>query len=101
MRVDDYVVDVLMRDLTGHDRMPSAFLVYLFLWSQTWGRRRKSSLQSYQDIANATGLSKSSAQAAVRRLLRRHLVAQSKPTPTATPRYTVLRPWHRAKPQGK
>jgi hypothetical protein len=31
MELDDYVVDVLMPDLVGHDRHPSAFLVYLFL----------------------------------------------------------------------
>src|SRR5690349_10544746 len=31
--VDDYVIDVLMRDLVGHDRAPSAFLVYLYLWA--------------------------------------------------------------------
>ena len=30
--VDDYVLDTLMRDLVGHDRRPSAFLVYLYLW---------------------------------------------------------------------
>ena len=29
--VDDYVLDVLMRDLIAHDQQPSAFLVYLFL----------------------------------------------------------------------
>ena len=29
--VDAYVVDVLMRDLVGHDRCASAFLVYLLL----------------------------------------------------------------------
>jgi len=28
---DDYVTDVLMRDLVGHDRRPVAFLVYLWL----------------------------------------------------------------------
>ena len=29
LRVDDYVIDVLLRDLVAHDRSPSAFLVYL------------------------------------------------------------------------
>ena len=31
MVLDDYVVDVLLRDLVGHDRRPVSFLVYLFL----------------------------------------------------------------------
>jgi hypothetical protein len=35
--VDHYVVDVLLRDLVGHDRSPAAFLVYLFLWRRTRG----------------------------------------------------------------
>ncbi len=30
--VDDYVFDVLMRDLVGHDQQPGAFLVYLHLY---------------------------------------------------------------------
>jgi hypothetical protein len=28
--IDAYILDTLMRDLVGHDRQPSAFLVYLF-----------------------------------------------------------------------
>jgi hypothetical protein len=28
--IDDYVLDVLMRDLTGHDQQPAAYLVYLY-----------------------------------------------------------------------
>jgi hypothetical protein len=35
IEVDDYVVDTLMADLVGHDRQPSAFLVYLYLWRHT------------------------------------------------------------------
>ena len=38
--LDDYVMDVLMRDLVGHDRAPSAFLVYLHLWSESEGRQK-------------------------------------------------------------
>src|ERR1041385_7594092 len=33
--LDRYVIDVLMRDLVGHDHTPSAFLVYLWLWART------------------------------------------------------------------
>ena len=29
--IDDYVTDVLMRDLVGHDKRPVGFLVYLWL----------------------------------------------------------------------
>ena len=32
-----YVLDTLMADLVGHDRQPSAFLVYLHLWRRTAG----------------------------------------------------------------
>ncbi|MDP9005047.1 MAG: hypothetical protein M3N12_09705 [Verrucomicrobiota bacterium] len=31
--IDDYVLDVLMRDLIAHDQQPSAYLVYLFLFA--------------------------------------------------------------------
>ncbi|HEX5228424.1 MAG TPA: hypothetical protein VFW44_11970 [Bryobacteraceae bacterium] len=100
-RVDDYVFDVLMRDLVGHDRSPSAFLVYLYLWGQTVGRRAKSARLSHQMVASATGLSKSAAQAGMRRLLRRRLVSVHRESPTATPEYRVLRPWVKAKVPAK
>ncbi len=29
--LDPYVTDVLMRDLVGHDRKPTSFLLYLWL----------------------------------------------------------------------
>ena len=32
--VDDYVFDVLMRDIVGHDRQPAAYLVYLYLYGK-------------------------------------------------------------------
>ena len=82
-----------MRDLVGHDHSPSAYLVYLHLWSQTIGRRAKSARLSHQMVASATGLSKSAAQAGMRRLLRRRLVSVHRESPTATPEYRVLRPW--------
>jgi hypothetical protein len=31
LALDPYLTNVLMRDLVGHDRLPSAFLVYLWL----------------------------------------------------------------------
>jgi len=82
-----------MRDLIGHDRSPSAFLVYLHLWSQTIGSRRKSVRLSHQTIADATGLSKSAVQNGMRLLARRHLVSLQRVSATAVPEYRVARPW--------
>ena len=92
IQLDDYVIDVLMRDLVGHDRKPASFLVYLWLAREQ--RRDTGPVRaSYREIADAIGISKSAAQAAVRWLLRRKLIASSKKTVTATPRYRVLSPW--------
>lgn len=41
--VDAYIVETLMPDLVGHDRQPSAFLVYLYLWRHTHAGRRLAS----------------------------------------------------------
>ena len=91
--LDAYVVDVLLRDLVGHDKSPSSFLVYLYLWRQTHGRDANKVALSHQEIANLTGLSKSAVQGAVRNLLRRKLIESSKSTVTSTPEYSVHRPW--------
>ncbi|HKO04626.1 MAG TPA: helix-turn-helix domain-containing protein [Candidatus Acidoferrales bacterium] len=89
---DNYVVDVLLRDLVGHDRRPVAFLVYL--WFAAEQQRKNGVVQtSYQEVAENIGVSKSSVQSAVRWLVRRKLLAASKENATATPRYTVLSPW--------
>lgn len=90
--LDDYVIDVLMRDLVGHDRKPAAFLVYLWLAAQQ-ARRRGHVRVSYQEVAESVGISKSSAQSAIRWLLRRKLLSVEKETVTATPAYTVCSPW--------
>jgi DNA-binding MarR family transcriptional regulator len=91
LTVDDYVIDVLMRDLVGHDRRPVSFLVYLWLAAE---HRRHSVVQaSYQEIAESIGVSKSAAQAAVGWLIRRKLIRAAKDSATATPRYAVLTPW--------
>jgi hypothetical protein len=90
--LDDYVTDVLMRDLVGHDRRPVSFLVYVWLAAEV--RHRNSAVQiSYQELAESIGVSKSSAQSAIRWLTKRKLLAASKENATATPRYTVLSPW--------
>ncbi|MGD1090557.1 MAG: helix-turn-helix domain-containing protein [Bryobacteraceae bacterium] len=93
--IDSYVFDVLMRDLIGHDKSPSAFLVYLHIWSQTFGKGQESAALSHQRMAESTGLSKSAVQGAVRILCRRRLLRAHKPTVTSTPQYTVQRPWRR------
>lgn len=93
--MDPYIVDVLMRDLVGHDRTPSAFVAYLWLWRRTHAEGRKSVGASLADIAAATGLSKSSVQNSIRRLTRRRLVSAARTGPTAAPIYTVHEPWRR------
>lgn len=86
------MVDVLMRDLVGHDRKPACFLVYLWLAAEQ--QRNGTAVQvSYQAIAESIGISKSSAQSAVGWLARRKLLAVDKRTATAMPRYRVLKPW--------
>jgi len=95
LSLDNYIVDVLLRDLVGHDRRPVAFLVYLWLVAEQ--QRRNGVVQvSYQEIAESVGVAKSSVQSAVRWLVRRKLLAASKENATATPRYNVLRPWREA-----
>ena len=92
--LDPYITDVLMRDLVGHDRRPVAFLVYVWLAAEQ--QRRDAPIQiSYQEMAEAIGVSKSSAQSSVAWLVQRRLLAATKATVTATPVYDVLTPWRR------
>jgi len=92
LSLDEYVVDVLMRDLVGHDRKPASFRVYVWLAAEQ-ARRRGAVEASYRELAESIGLSKSSAQAAVSWLLRRKLLAASKENATAVPCYSVRSPW--------
>ena len=97
-KLDPYLTDILLRDLVGHDRRPAAFLVYLWLTAeqQKCAQQRGAAVSiSYQDLAEAIGISKSSAQSAVAWLLRRKLLTSTKTTVTATPEYKVLTPWRR------
>ena len=101
--IDDYVIDVLMRDLVGHDRRVVSFLVYLWFTREQGKEQEKEQGKeqrkgnvveaSYRQIAECIGVSKSSAQAAVSWLIKRKLLASTKKTVTATPRYKVLTPW--------
>ena len=93
--IDEYVLDVLMPDLAGHDRSPGAFLVYLALWTELYRRAERRVSVSLQQLARRTGLSKSSVQAGVRVLKRRGLVVVTKATPTSVPQYELVRHWLR------
>ena len=92
IELDRYVVDVLMRDLTGHDRSPSAFVVYLAIHGAAADGR---ALFSYQAMADLTGLSKRTCQNAVARLHRRGLVQISRKGGTDAAEYRPLQPWRR------
>jgi len=92
--IDRYVIETLMRDLLSHDKRPSAFVVYLYLWLRTHGDGKARVHQSHQQLADATGLSKSAVQTAVRILARRRLVDVKRRSKTATPEYHVRRPWN-------
>jgi hypothetical protein len=93
MTFDDYVVDILMRDLVGHDHKPTSFLIYLWLSYEAVRSRGERVPVSYQTIADSVGVSKSAAQVSVRWLLRRKLLEVKKSSLTAVPSYRVLRPW--------
>lgn len=91
--VDDYVLDVLMRDLVGHDRQPAAYLVFLHLYGLAARGRWKKVATSLRTIAEATGLSKSAVQTALELLRRRELIATVREHATAVPQHQVLRHW--------
>jgi hypothetical protein len=91
--LDDYVLDVLMRDIVGHDRQPAAYLVYLHLYGLAARRRWRAVVVSLREIAEATGLSKSAVQTALELLRRRELIASVSEHATAVPEYRVLRHW--------
>jgi hypothetical protein len=92
IELDRYVIEVLMRDLVGHDRSPSAFVVYLAIHAAAAEGR---ALFSYRAMADLTGLSKRSCQNAVSRLHRRGLVEISRKSGTDAAEYRPLRPWLR------
>ena len=95
LRLDRYVIDTLMPDLVGHDKRPSALLVYLFLWGRVGAPRSRGGSASLRQIAQGTGLSKRGVQDALRVLERRRLVKRSRASATSIAEYEVLRPWRR------
>jgi hypothetical protein len=91
--LDDYVLDVLMRDLVAHDQQPSAFLVYLFLFGRAARQHWQPVAASLRMIADETGLSKSAVQTALNALRSRELVVTTREHATAVPTHRVLRHW--------
>ena len=92
IQFDRYIVDTLMRDLVGHDRTPSAFIVYLTIQAAAG---EGPVLFSYAGIAEATGLSKRTCQNAVAHLRRRRLVEIIRDGPADVAEYRPLCPWVR------
>ena len=88
--LDRYVVETLMADLVGHDRKPSAYLVYLAVAA---GEGRVA--LGYGELAERTGLSRRACQQAVAHLLRRGLVSATRRSPNEAAVYRALRPWIR------
>jgi len=95
--VDDYVIDVLLRDLVGHDQQPSAYLVYLFLYARAARSSWRPVAASIRMISEETGLSKSAVHTAMLTLLRNELIATERAHATAVPEHTVLRHWASAR----
>jgi hypothetical protein len=91
--VDPYVVDVLLRDLVGHDQHPAAFLVYLHIYFAAARNRWRPVALSLRDLAERTGLSKSAVQVAIKRLRGRELIRSTAAHATATPCHAVIRHW--------
>jgi Helix-turn-helix domain len=93
--LDNYVIDVLLPDLVGHDRRPAAFIVYIFFLRHAARGKRDTLSVSLQTIATKTGLSKSTVQAAIRHLRRRRLLDPAISATVSDPVRRVLRPWNR------
>jgi hypothetical protein len=93
IELDEYVVESLMRDLVGHDRQASAYLVYVYLWWLTDRAADARVAVSLNELADGTGLSKRAVQDAIGRLHKRRLLSIKRDSITAVPEYAVLRPW--------
>jgi len=93
--IDEYVLDVLMPDLTGHDRCPNAFLVYLVLWTELYRTEQRRVPASLRMLSERTGLSRSAVQTAMRLLKKRGLLLTHRRAPTAIPEYELVRHWIR------
>jgi len=90
IQIDRYVVDTLMRDLVGHDRRPSAFLIYLALLDLGETGRVA---HSHAQLAEQAGLSKRAVQDAIRHLTKRGLIAVKRAGRTEPATVQPLSPW--------
>lgn len=95
--VDPYVVDTLMQDLVGHDRRPSAFVVYLYFLRRCGLDTTGACRASLAQIAEGTGLSRRAVQDAIALLRRRKLIGVSAESQTAVPEYVARQPWNEAR----
>lgn len=96
IEIDPYVFDVLMPDLVGHDRHPSAFVLYLYFWRRTGGGRHASGEISLATMAEDVGLSKRAVQIALARLQRRQLVTSARSSAATPHSVRLCRPWVRS-----
>src|SRR5438874_12139735 len=87
--IDDYVLDVLMPDLVGHDHQPGAFLVYLYLYLEAQRQKWSPIYASLRKIGEATGLSKSPAQIAVGTVGATRRLKSNEDDSAAAPRHRV------------
>ena len=93
--IDEYVLDVLLPDLVRHDHSAPAFLVYLVLWTALFRAGERRVPMSLRQIAEASGLSKTAVQKAMRLLTRRNLIQVRRSSPTSIPEYELVRHWLR------
>ena len=89
MELDAKIIDELMPDLVGHDRHPSSFIVYLFIFRRTNDTGLALHRMSLSDIAEGTGLSKRTVQNAIARLKKRQLIEVNRGGPTEAARYRL------------
>ncbi len=95
IEIDPYIIETLMPDLVGHDRQPTAYFVYLFLWFEAKKSKKKAVQFSLREIAECTGVSRRSIQSATATLIRRKLIETKREHATDVPIYRVLCPWRR------
>jgi hypothetical protein len=89
--LDSYVVETLLPDLVGHDRRPTAFLVYLIIAAEPDGRL----VASNSELAERAGVSRRGAQDAVAHLARRGLIEARRRGATEAAEYRAITPWRR------
>jgi hypothetical protein len=93
LSVDPYILGSLMVDLVGHDRRPSAYLLYLTLLRL--GGDTGEVGASLHDLATKSGLSKTAVQRSAAHLSRRGPIAIRSTGRTEAPFYRLLTPWRR------